>query len=433
MRFVDVSSDRTAATLTRVIKGIFNQYAGITDNKLIMQTYDGASVMSGHIGGVQTLMCQQYPFAYFVHCAAHRLNLVLSQAVSSISHVKVFFGNVGYFSTFSSSSSHSKAFFMANKIEIASPGETRWYYRARTIDVIFKNYQELHDILENVNNEPSGWDDDSISLISGLLGHLDRFIFCFLLCFFNRIFEQSSILYAILQGRETDFNYGMRKVENFKLLLASIRNDTEFNQSYKSAVDKIGPPKADQKINYKQLYFQVIDTIVGMLNERFQDVQSFAFLDLVNPKLFRNYGGTVPSDKINLLKERYGPLFDIPILESQLKFIYMDSDYYKETSMEVLQYIFESNIQSSSPEVVKLLKMNGVFSLTSASAERSFSCLKRVKTYLRETMTQNRLRSLCRISIHKDILKSKKDDNTLHDQVHVKFVEKQRRLEFLFK
>ena len=57
-------------------------------------------------------MRQQYPFAYFVHCAAHRLNLVLSQAVSSISPVKVFFANVGYFSTFSTSSPHRKAFFM---------------------------------------------------------------------------------------------------------------------------------------------------------------------------------------------------------------------------------------------------------------------------------------------------------------------------------
>ena len=90
LKFVDVSTDRTAATLTGVIKGILDQYNGITNNKLIMQTYDGASVMSGYIGGVQTLMRQQYPFAYFVHCADHRLNLVLSQAVSSISPVKVF-------------------------------------------------------------------------------------------------------------------------------------------------------------------------------------------------------------------------------------------------------------------------------------------------------------------------------------------------------
>ena len=153
----------------------------------------------------------------------------------------------------------------------------------------------------------------------------------------------------------------------------------------------------------------------------------------MNPKLFRHYGETVPSDKINLLKERYGSLFDIPMLESQLKFIYVDSDFYKDTSMEVLKYIFEFNIQSSLPEVVKLLKMNGVFSLTSASAERSFSCLKRVKTYLRATMTQDRLSSLCRISIHKHILKSKKDDNTLHDMVLDKFVEKPRRLAFPYK
>ncbi len=90
---------------------------------------------------------------------------------------------------------------MANKIEISSPGETRWYYRARTIDVILKNYQTLHKSLEKVNDDPSGWDDDSISLISGLLGHFD---------------QQSSILYAILQGRDTDFSYGMCKVENFK-------------------------------------------------------------------------------------------------------------------------------------------------------------------------------------------------------------------------
>ena len=30
-------------------------HTGITDSKLMTQTYDGASIMSGHIGGVQTL------------------------------------------------------------------------------------------------------------------------------------------------------------------------------------------------------------------------------------------------------------------------------------------------------------------------------------------------------------------------------------------
>ena len=79
-----------------------------------------------------------------------------------------------------------------------------------------------------------------------------------------------------------------------------------------------------------------------MLNKRFQDLQSFTFLDLVNPKLFRSFEGKVPSNKIDLLKEKYGPLFDIPMLESQLKFIYKDTDFHKETSMAILQLYFSA-------------------------------------------------------------------------------------------
>jgi hypothetical protein len=120
------------------------------------------------------------------------------------------------------------------------------------------------------------------------------------LCFFSTIFAQSTILYAILQGRDTDFSYGMHRVEKFKSFLGSIRNDEEFDETYQSAVDKVGPPvtRADKKINYKRLYFEIIDTMVGMLNERFQDLQSFAFLDLVNPRLFRNFAGKVHQKKL---------------------------------------------------------------------------------------------------------------------------------------
>ena len=58
-----------------------------------MQTYDGAFAMSGHISGVQRLLREDYPYAYFFHCAAHQLNLVLCQSASSVTAVKVFFAN----------------------------------------------------------------------------------------------------------------------------------------------------------------------------------------------------------------------------------------------------------------------------------------------------------------------------------------------------
>eukprot|EP00795_Rhopilema_esculentum_P003953 gene3953-15285_t len=89
--FYNVSSDRTAPTITAIIKDIFKKYGSSIQKKLIMQTYDGASVMSGHIAGVQTLVTEQYPYAFFFHCAAHRLNLVLCQSASAIPAVNTFF------------------------------------------------------------------------------------------------------------------------------------------------------------------------------------------------------------------------------------------------------------------------------------------------------------------------------------------------------
>ena len=67
--------------------------------------------MSGHIAGVQTLVREEYPFAYFFHCAAHRLNLILCQSASAIPAVKVFFANVSAFNNFTNLSSKRKDLF----------------------------------------------------------------------------------------------------------------------------------------------------------------------------------------------------------------------------------------------------------------------------------------------------------------------------------
>ena len=332
---VDVSSDRNAAAVSQVIKEQLSKHSRIKE-KLVLQTYDGAAVMSGHINGVQVEVRQEYPFAYFVHCAAHRLNLVLCQSASSISPVKIFFVNVGAFCTFTSNAPKRKAFLTSHKIEFPNPGDTRWYYRARVIKVLQKNYENLLEIFEGVIDHPVGWDDESLDKLSGLLHYLNSFLFCFLVRVFYKILERSSILYSILQDKQTDFNYGVTRIERFKTFVSSLRSDEEFAKFYQEAVDKVGPPptKADKKHNYKQLYFEVLDSIVGMLSERFQDMKRFEFLDLASPKAFTNWSGTVPTEKINLLKEMYGPLFDVPMLESQLSFIYRDTDFHKDTSHE---------------------------------------------------------------------------------------------------
>ena len=43
-----------------------------------------------------------------------------------------------------------------------------------------------------------------------------------------------------------------------------------------------------------------------MLNDRFQDMKQFEFLDLVNLTVFSTWNGIAPPDKFNHLKEMYG-------------------------------------------------------------------------------------------------------------------------------
>ena len=418
-----------------MVKSLLNKYGDSLKRKLIMQTYDGASVMSGHISGVQTLVHHDYPFAYFFHCAAHRLNLVLCQSASSIAAVKVFFANVSAFSTFTSVSSRRKEIFRSHGIEIPRPAETRWYYRSRTIRVIFNKYKTLLDVLEEMVENPGNLDDATISQASGLLSYLNSFLFCFLISVFNNILEMSSIVYMILQNLKTDFSYGVSKITEFGKFLADMRTDEQYDHFFGSTVELVGQPSSrqDKRYNYRQLYFQIVDNTAAMLAERFSGREDFEFLDLVNPNFFRRYQGKVPANKLKLLSSKYGPLFNISMLESQLVFVYRDPDFQKESAMELLEYIYDFNLEPSIMEVVKLLKLNASIAISSASVERSFSCLKRVKTYLRNKMGQERLGALSRISIHKDILKELENKKVLHDLILNKFVEKPRRLNFQYK
>ena len=68
-------------------------------------------------------------------------------------------------------------------------------------------------------------------------------------------------------------------------------------------------------------------------------------------------------------------------------------------SKELLEHIFERELQTLYPEVVTGLVLFSTLPVTVASAERSFSKLKLIKTYLRSTMSQDRLRHFALLSI----------------------------------
>ena len=133
---------------------------------------------------------------------------------------RVFFANVAAFSTFAGNSPRRKELLHSNGIDMPKLGETRWYYRSRTINVLYHKYKTLLDLMERKIENPQGWDDASKSQASGLYHFMNSFSFCFLVHVFNKILEQSSFLYMVLQNRKTYFSYGCQLLVTFCLICA---------------------------------------------------------------------------------------------------------------------------------------------------------------------------------------------------------------------
>ena len=68
-------------------------------------------------------------------------------------------------------------------------------------------------------------------------------------------------------------------------------------------------------------------------------------------------------------------------------------------------------------EVSQLIRLFLVIPVTSATAERSFSAMRRLKTYLRSTMTAERLNSVTVLNVHKDMLDSVDNREILNEFV----------------
>lgn len=83
------------------------------------------------------------------------------------------------------------------------------------------------------------------------------------------------------------------------------------------------------------------------------------------------------------------------------------------------------------PAVRKAILIALTLPATSCTVERSFSTLRRVKTWLRSTMSAQRLSGLCMLSVHRDKVNSQKTE--LMNRVIDKFGRDPRRLQFLFR
>ncbi|MBP1528835.1 MAG: hAT transposon family protein [Spiroplasma ixodetis] len=80
---------------------------------------------------------------------------------------------------------------------------------------------------------------------------------------------------------------------------------------------------------------------------------------------------------------------------------------------EIMKYIRGNGLEKVFPNVDIAYRMLLCTAVTNCSAERSFSCLKRIKNYLRANLLQDRLNSLMVLAIESDLLLSIKFDDII--------------------
>ena len=159
----------------------------------------------------------------------------------------------------------------------------------------------------------------------------------------------------------------------------------------------------------------------GEIQNRFNQIRDMPVAAVLEKTLLNAINGNEGSfnnipDKINL----YSKVIDIAHLKIQLAMLpdllrtyekNPNTHITKVTNLRTLGEIMLNVYcsQTMLSEVSRLLSTTLTIPVTSASAERTFSALHRLKNFLRSTMTQPHLNSVMLLHIHKD----KTDDTDL--------------------
>ena len=93
-------------------------------------------------------------------------------------------------------------------------------------------------------------------------------------------------------------------------------------------------------------------------------------------------------------------------LEMQLKMLSSSISEGNMDIFDVKKYFEDATaaVRSHFNEVILVLKLILVLPATNATSERSFSAMKRIKSYLRSTMGQERLNNLMVLHVHKELV-----------------------------
>ncbi|XP_011409319.1 PREDICTED: uncharacterized protein LOC105316201, partial [Amphimedon queenslandica] len=205
--------------------------------KMVSQGYDGANVMSGHCSGVQTQVRQFAPYATYIHCHAHALNLVLVKSVKSVPIAAEFFALLEALYVFFSPTKAHDVFMEKQSqlhpekqpMELQKLSDTRWVCRFAAVNAICCTYDSVLLSLEEISVS-----HDAAKAIEarGLYHQVRSFTFLVSLVTFDRILTCTKQLSDQLQSSSLNLSSASHLVVATKSLLSEYRSDDYWKKVY---------------------------------------------------------------------------------------------------------------------------------------------------------------------------------------------------------
>ncbi|KAE9522565.1 hypothetical protein AGLY_017035, partial [Aphis glycines] len=140
--------------------------------QIVAQSYDGANVMSGKFNELQNKIKNQYPYAIYTHCMAHKMNLIVIDMCKYVKETRHVFNTLeSLYVHFSNPSKNQKLTEIQTKLGIKHTtiirlSDTRWNCRYRNIESVKNSYKSIIQALEEeIENEDDRGANEAIGVM----------------------------------------------------------------------------------------------------------------------------------------------------------------------------------------------------------------------------------------------------------------------------
>lgn len=394
------------------------------------QSYDNGSNMKGKKAGVQARMRELNPKAFYVPCASHSLNLVIVDGAKSSTSALTFFGTLTRLYTIFSSSTVRWNILKSNlKLTVKQESDTRWESRVNCVKAVRYQFPDIILSLEDlVQHAREHKDSKTTSEASSLLQSVSSWSFLLSVVIWYEVLFQINKTSKLLQTKGVSLDVLQSEMRATKTFFLTCR-DRGFHDAVTTAKEIAEALEIEQEYpatrtrkrkrlfqyegsdepltgedKFKNEFFLVlIDTTLTSINERFEQIAQFAevfgFL-YSSASLIRSCdSGTLLKD-CTLFEEKTEDIDANEMVSECARFACVLKDNASVTSPhDMLHYLYVNDLQDVYGNLAIALRILLTVPVTVATAERSFSKLKLIKTFNRASMTDERLTHLAMISI----------------------------------